>query len=445
MYNRRSFCRDTLGIAGIASVPIASAEAQAGTPQKTPDDAFLAAVGRGDVPAVSRMLDNSPQLLYARDAKGQSAYLLAAYSRRDTIMHELEKRGLRLDIYEAAAGARIDTVKSLLHGAPSLLVAQNAVGDTPLHTAARAGAFATLDNAIGYGPNFAIANDNGETVAHLAVACPEREAAEAMTFATIGNAADPNAKRKDGSTVLDLATRSGNERVIRLVLQKSAAGSDSLPRDFYGRRYRYNAKFEPLVRDDTNGLPREFVNAFVLYSHFALPRIKQWVNQCPDLLNTRAAWDELSVEAAAHMGRKDIGSLLLDKGAAYSLPTAVVFGSTGDVKRMLGEEPKCIHERGAHSFPLLFYTAFGEPKLDAAELLIASGADVREDMRGRTVLHVAAGAGHTEMCRFFIEKGLNPSAVGDSFLGKQTAAKAASDAGHADLAKMLADWGQSQF
>jgi hypothetical protein len=51
------------------------------------------------------------------------------------------------------------------------------------------------------------------------------------------------------------------------------------------------------------------------------------------------------------MGRKDIGTLMLDGGAACSVPTAVVFGSLSDVKRMPAEEPRSIRERGAHSFP----------------------------------------------------------------------------------------------
>ena len=431
-------------------------------------DDFLASVARGDVAAVSRMLDKSPDLLYARDERGQSAYLIAAYARQHKIIALLEGRGLRLDIHEACGGARIDEIKRLLHGAPCQLLTQNAVGDTPLHTAAKAGASATLDNVIGYGPDFSIANRLNETVAHLAVGCPQPEAAEAMTFATIGNAADPNARTKNGDSVMHVAARSGNERIVLLLLQKGAdvdsknangqtaidvaaesgreairkrlATAASVPRDFYERRYRYKRNFDALVRDDTNGLPSQFVNAFVLYSHFSLPQVKKWVEQCPDLLNTRASWDELSVEAAAHMGRKDIGRLMLDRGAAYSLATAVVFGSLQDVKRMLSEEPRCIRERGAHSFPLLWYTAFGEPNLEAAQYLIGRGADVREEMRGRTALHVAATSGHMELCRFFLECGLDPLAAGSSYLGNQTAVKAAQDAGHGELAKMLSEW-----
>lgn len=481
MPNRRSFVQSAIAAAAIpllhASGASASASQACSTPPPPADraaphlDLFLSSVANGDVARMTQMLTDSPQLLYARDDKGQSAYLIAAYQRRPEVMDVLEKRGLRLDVYEVCAGAKIDDIKRLLHGAGSQILAQNGNGDTPLHTAARAGAAATLDNVIAYGPNFSVPNLAGATVAHEAVLCPESDAAESMTFATIGNAADPNLKTLDGDSVLHYAARSGNERIVTLVLQKGAdvtaknskgetAGdiakrygqsavearlnsAGNLSRDFYGRRYHYTRNFAPVVRDDSNGIPKEFVNAFVMYSHFSFPQVKKWVTQCADLLNTRAAWDELSVEAAAHMGRADIGNFMLDRGATYSLPTAVVFGSIADVKRMLREEPGSIHERGAHSFPLLWYAAFGEPKIETAEYLMSQGADVNEDMRGRTVLHVAATSGHTDLCRFYMEKGLDPMAVGDSFLGKQTAVKAAQDAGHDDLAKMLASWKHS--
>jgi ankyrin repeat protein len=111
-----------------------------------------------------------------------------------------------------------------------------------------------------------------------------------------------------------------------------------------------------------------------------------------------------------------------------------------DVKRMMAEDPRRIHERGAHSFPLLFYTAFGKPQLETAEYLIGAGADPKEEMRGRTVLHTAASAGHLELCRFFLEKGVDPRQKGASFLGVQDAVEAAELAKHPEVAAMIRDW-----
>jgi ankyrin repeat protein len=289
-----------------------------------------------------------------------------------------------------------------------------------------------------------------------------------MAFSIVGNGLDPNVATSDGENLLHAAARSGYPRIIRLLLQKggdanarnsagqtpldiaTAAGktdsaallrnASSVPRDYYAKRYEYDPRFSALQRDDTQGLPWDLVNSFALRSHFDFEGVKKLAALCPDLLNTRASWDELPVEAAAHMGRADIGGHYLDRGASYSVCTATVFGSLADVKRLLAEDPMRIHERGAHSYPLLWYTAFGKPQIEKAEYFISLGADPKEDMRGRTVLHWAATDGNLEMCRFFLEKGLDPRQKGESFMGIQNAIEAAELAKHPEIARLFRDW-----
>jgi len=439
-------------------------------------DPFRAAVIAGDVNAVAGFLSKDPALLYARDAQGQSVYLLACYAQRTSVTALLESKGLVLDVYEAAAAGRIDRLTEILRVAPGLVRTPNLAGDTPLHVAALCGQSGAIDNMITFGPNFAQPSPKrkNSTVAHLGVASTNQAAAEAIAFATIGNGMPVNIATTDGDTILHCAARAGYPRIARLLLQKGAdataknsagqsaldvaqsgghaeaaavlRGASGIQRDYYGKRYEYDPKFAALKRDDTNGLPREFVDALAVVSHFSLDRVKKWIELCPDLLNTRATWDELPVEAAAHMGRPDIGGILLDRGASYSICTAIVFGSLAEVKRLLAEDPLRLHERGAHSFPLLWYTVFGnataggKPNPDAAEFLLQAGADVNEDMRGRTVLHIAATSGHLEMCRYFLEKGLNPSQKGTTFLGTQNAIEAAELAKHPEVAAMLREW-----
>lgn len=488
-YSRRKFFISTAGAtAALATAPaIAAADfgraISSGLSDRSPlasadpeAAAMIRAAVSGDANAVDAFLAKDPALLYARDAEGQSVYLLAAYARRQKITALFESKGIVLDVYEAAAAGKIDRLTEVLRAAPGLVRVPNPAGDTPLHAAALAGQSSSIDNMITFGPNFAQPSPRRKnaTVAHIGVESPDQAAAEAIAFAIIGNGIAPNLKTTDGDSILHCAARAGYPRTVRLLLQKGADASEknaagkspvdlaresghaeavtllqnagSIPRDYYGRRFAYDPKFAALKRDDTNGLPREFVDALALVSHFSLPQVKKWIELCPDLLNTRATWDELPVEAAAHMGRPDIGSVFLDRGASYSICTATVFGSLDEVKRMLAEDSQRIHERGAHSFPLLWYTAFGNPaaggkaNLDAAEFLIQAGADPKEDMRGRTVLHTAATSGHADMCRYFLEKGLNPLQKGTTFLGTQDAIEAAELAKHPDVAAMLRDW-----
>jgi ankyrin repeat protein len=436
-------------------------------------DPYRRAVLSGDVHSVEGFLARDPSLLYARDRNGQSVYLLAAYAAQPAVMNLFESKGLVLDVYEAAAGGKMERANELLRGAPGLVRMANPAGDTPVHVAAMCNRSEVIENAIMYGPDFALRNPKrkNSTAPHLGLRSAPQAPAEAMAFAMVGNGLDPNLADADGETVLHSASYTGYPRVIRLLLQKggqaearNAAGetpvdiavaaghhdaaellrqAPSIPRDYYVRRFAFNPRFGALQRDDTQGFPKDLINSFTVLSHFGFERVKKLLELCPELLNTRAAWDELPVEAAAHMGREDIGGFLLDRGASYSICTATVFGSLADVKRMLAEDPQRIHERGAHSFPLLFYTAFGKPKIETAEYLIAAGADPNEDMRGRTVLHTAATSGHIDLCRYFLGKGLDPRQKGTSFLGVQDAPEAAEQAKHPEAAAMLRDWSKS--
>src|SRR5579875_522989 len=133
MPNRRAFVQGAIAMAGLPLLAgsVAHAAAPCETPEtsdrhvtSTGEDAFLIAVSKGDLSTVARMLDEGPHRLYARDAHGQSAYLVAAYGRQTQVMAELEKRGLRLDIYEVCAAAKIDDIKKLLHGAGSQVSGQ---------------------------------------------------------------------------------------------------------------------------------------------------------------------------------------------------------------------------------------------------------------------------------------------------------------------------------
>jgi uncharacterized protein len=433
-------------------------------------NSFRRAVLSGDLETVEQGLERDPALLYARDAHGQSVYLLACYAGRAALARLFESKGLELDVYEAAAGGKVERVNQLLRPAPGTVNFPNLAGDTPMHVAALCQRSEVVENAIAYGPDFGLRNPKrkNSTAAHLGLASSSEQTAEALAFAMIGNGLDPNLANADGDTILHCAARTDFPRVIRLLLQKGAAANAknaaaqtpldiamaagnvgavnllrnaaSIPADYFAQRYSYDPQFAPLRRDDTQGLPKDFINNFIVFSHFGFDRVKKLIELCPELLNTRSSWDELPVEAAAHMGRADIGVLFLDRGASYSICTAAVFGSLADVKRMLAEDPRRIHERGAHSFPLLFYTAFGKPQLETAEYLISAGADPQEEMRGRTVLHTAASAGHLELCRFFLEKGVDPRQKGTSFLGVQDALEAAELAKHPEVAAMIRDW-----
>jgi ankyrin repeat protein len=54
---------------------------------------------------------------------------------------------------------------------------------------------------------------------------------------------------------------------------------------------------------------------------------------------------------------------------------------------------------------LLSYTAWGKERLDIAEFLLNSGADLRARGLGLTTLHIVAMKGHIELAKLLLDHG----------------------------------------
>jgi ankyrin repeat protein len=119
---------------------------------KSEIDPYRRAVLSGNLQSVQEFIARDPSLLYARDASGQSVYLLAAYASRAPVMSWFESKGLVLDVHEAAAGGKLDRVNELLRGAPGLVKMANPAGDTPVHVAALCNRSEVIENVIAFGP-----------------------------------------------------------------------------------------------------------------------------------------------------------------------------------------------------------------------------------------------------------------------------------------------------
>src|SRR5262249_5682471 len=132
---------------------------------------------------------------------------------------------------------------------------------------------------------------------------PDLVAAEDMARMVLGNASDPNAKRKDGSGCLHLGAARGNGVGWKVVVQRCAdvrardgagrtpiqvAKGDAIAvlrdeakieRVYFGRRYAQDLRGNKVVRDDRNGLPQELINQFVLVSHNNADKVKSMLKE----------------------------------------------------------------------------------------------------------------------------------------------------------------------
>ncbi len=392
---------------------------------------FRAAVVAGDVETATKLLQEDAGLIYARDAQGNSVYTLACLAGQTKIAELLVAHGLQLDIFEAAVSGNTKRATELSNATVGIANLRSADGRTPLHFASAGGQPDMVMYLNGRGANLSA---GPESPLLAAVDHPQPAVALEMTQTLVGNASDPNARRKDGKTALHLAAARGNGPVVRLLVHRGAAvdardadgrtpldvaagdaiavlkDADKIERAYYGRRYAQDAHGNPVTRDDTNGLPQDFINQFITFAHFDFEKVKQLYKTCPILLMTRATWDELAVEASAHMGRVDMAEYLSDLGSPVSACTAAMLGMTGLVKSSVQADSNCLRERGAHGLPLLAYTAFGKERVDIAALLLDAGADVHTRGFGQTVLHFCASKGHVDLAKLLLDRGADVNA-----------------------------------
>ncbi len=359
--------------------------------------------------AVNTASADSDGRLYTRDPAGRSAFLIACLEGNAAAKDDLLKRGLILDIHEAAAAgvnARIEEILALNQGSVNHRDLQDA---TPLHYAAACGQVAVANTLLVKGADLGVkAPRLGDaTPAHFAAGFADHTTALQMLSTLVGNGAPAGAVTADGESPLHIAAQHGHVEAVRLLIRRGAdpaartkegktplelatgdtAGvlesASTIVRDCETGRYR------GVKRDDTCGLPQCWINEFVIASHFDFDKVKRMYGQCSDLLLTRSTWDEIGVEAAAHMGREDMAGFFIDKGSPVSLSTACMLGMEEEAKRLLVEDPNRVHERGAHDFPVLWYTAFGKERAELLQLLLASGADVHAGMMGNSIMQLA--------------------------------------------------------
>ncbi len=363
--------------------------------------------------------------LYGRDDQGRSLFLTACLAHNQTEIYEALRRGIILDIHEAAAAGQTKRVEEILAMNAGSVGHRDLQGATPMHYAAACGQVAVANILLAKGANLSAAASgiDDATALHLASSLTDPSVSMQMAQTLAGNGANVSALKTDEESPLHVAAKAGGVETVKLLLRK---GADAAAKNSAGKTPTdiatpeaaavlrdastvrpdcYTGRYRSVPREDTYGIPQIWVNEFVTVSHFDFEKVKHLYKMCPDLLLTRATWDEIGVEAAAHMGREDIAGFFLEKGAPLSLCTATMLGQQDEAAKIIAEDPNRVRERGAHDFPLLWYTMFGKERPDMAEFLIRSGADVHASMMGNTSLTFARKKGHQQTVEVLLKHG----------------------------------------
>ena len=190
----------------------------------TDEQLFLKAIREGDVERVQSMVDESPELVKAKDDKGISAVLTAAYYRQSKVLKLLLAQDLSLDIWEAAAAGTIDRVETLVAEDPGLINAVAPDGFSPLGLSAFFGHAGVLHFLLMNGADADQPAQNATEVRpiHSAVAFGQQEVSLAMVTELVDHGADVNAAQQGGWTALHQAAAHGQIQLVELLLSKGA-------------------------------------------------------------------------------------------------------------------------------------------------------------------------------------------------------------------------------
>jgi ankyrin repeat protein len=408
---------------------------------------FRRAVEQGDLSRVQSYLERDPALASSRDERGRSVFVLASLAGHGEIAEALRPHLGSLDLVEAILAGDAKRVAELVEQHPRSVNEIHPSGGSAVHMAVRRGRTDLLFAMLRPGPDFNLPSASPEalTPLRLAVDHPDPTLADELVDAMIGNGADPNAPQGDGVTPLQSATKAGRTEIIRLLAFNGAEGADPrLPRNHRTSRFSYTAAGGGFERPEQPAYPWPVINEYVAVSHGNLARMKELLDLYPKVLHANASWNELAVEAGAHVGAKDCVHFMLDHGAPAALPTAAMMGMTAHVRRLLDEDPGRIWECGAHNMPPMWFPAIGggEPEqLEIARLLLDAGADPNAHKRGQTALHWAARGGQIEMAELLLSRGARVDMPAKTPQGDVTPLAAALKAEKRDMVELLRQHG----
>lgn len=178
---------------------------------------LFSAIRAGDLAQVTSMLHANPSLLSARDDKGLSPILTAAYHGKSDIASLFVAHGATLDIFEAAALGDLTRVRELAAHANDT----SPDGFQPLGLACFFGHTAVAECLIlEASADVHVASKNQMRVQPIHAAAARRSAALVKTLLEKG--ADPNARQHLGYTALHAAAQHGDTATAELLLNAGA-------------------------------------------------------------------------------------------------------------------------------------------------------------------------------------------------------------------------------
>jgi len=138
-----------------------------------------------------------------------------------------------------------------------------------------------------------------------------------------------------------------------------------------------------IIRDQFPSHEPELVQEMVVVSHGNLARVKELVGRQPALAKVSFDWGfgdwETPIDAASHIGNREIAEFLIANGARPTIFTAAMLGQLDVVKAAIAASPGVARVLGPHSITLLRHAMAGGPAAQAVVdyLKTVEGTDER--------------------------------------------------------------------
>ena len=187
-------------------------------------------------------------------------------------------------------------------------------------------------------------------------------------------------------------------------------------------------------------MDQKIIDDFVGNAHGNLARVKELLEQYPDIVNQNASWNEYAIEAAAQTGNKPIIELLLSKGAPTNICVETVLGHTDKVKALINGDAANARATGAHGISLFYHAVICNNK-EIAKMILAKGVEVNIGEGGSPAIHGAVMFNKIEMITWLIAQGANINIK--NYEGK-TPLKAAIEGKKDSIAELLRKNGASE-
>ncbi len=149
-------------------------------------------------------------------------------------------------------------------------------------------------------------------------------------------------------------------------------------------------------------LSTDLVREFVIAGHGNLEKVRQMLEDNPELLNAPYAWSETdhetAIQGATQVGSVPVARYLLERGAPLETCTAAMLGYKEEVERRIKDNPDDINSKGAHGIPLLPHAAWSGD-LELVQYLFRNGARAGSS----AALHNSVTRGYYDLVVWLLE------------------------------------------